>query len=184
MLERQSLMSPSIDLLDSYLNDDEHDSIMKVTRLELKSYMSHMLLRDTDVTSMAHSLEVRVPLIDHKLVEFAANIPGSMKLGNSYAGKFSGPTKVVLTDALVDVLPKQILARKKQGFFMPVGSWMLNDLKPIVSEALSSDTVSRRGIFDPGTIRGLRSDFENGKGSYMKVWALLILELWQREFLD
>jgi len=184
MLERQSLMIPSIDVLDPYLNDDEYDSIMKVTRLELKSYMSHMLLRDTDVTSMAHSLEVRVPLIDHKLVEFAANIPSPMKLGNSSAGKFAGPTKVVLTDALVDVLPKQILERKKQGFFMPVGSWMLNDLEPIVSEALSSDTVSRRGIFDSGVVSGLRSDFENGKGSYMKVWALLILELWQREFID
>ena len=184
MLERQSVTNLSIGLLDPYLNYDEHDPIMKVTRLELKSYMSHMLLRDTDVTSMAHSLEVRVPLIDHKLVEFAASIPASMKLGNSYLGKFAGPTKVVLTDALTDVLPKQILQRKKQGFFMPVRSWMLNDLEPIVSEALSSDNVSRRGIFDPGVVNGLRNDFENGRGSYMKVWALLMLELWQREFID
>jgi len=181
---RQTGTIPSIDLLNPYLNYDEHDSVMKVTRLELKSYMSHMLLRDTDVTSMAHSLEVRVPLIDHKLVEFAAGIPASMKLGNSYMGKFSGRAKVILTDALADVLPKQILQRKKQGFFMPVGSWMLNDLEPIVSEALSSDTVSRRGIFDPGAVSGLRSDFENGRASYMKVWALLMLELWQREFID
>ena len=184
MLEKQSATTPSIGLLDPYLNYDEHDPIMKVTRLELKSYMSHMLLRDTDVTSMAHSLEVRVPLIDHKLVEFAASIPASMKLGNSYLGKFAGPTKVVLTDALTDVLPKQILQRRKQGFFMPVRSWMLNDLEPIVSEALSSDTVSRRGVFDPGVVNGLRNDFENGRGSYMKVWALLMLELWQREFID
>ena len=184
MLERQSVTIPSIGLLDPYLNYDEHDPIMKVTRLELKSYMSHMLLRDTDVTSMAHSLEVRVPLIDHKLVEFAASIPASMKLGNSYLGKFAGPTKVVLTDALTDVLPKQILQRRKQGFFMPVRSWMLNDLEPIVSEALSADTVSRRGVFDPGVVNGLRNDFENGRGSYMKVWALLMLELWQREFID
>ena len=184
MLERQSATVPSSGLLDPYLNYDEHDPIMKVTRLELKSYMSHMLLRDTDVTSMAHSLEVRVPLIDHKLVEFAASITASMKLGNSYLGKFAGPTKVVLTDALTDVLPKQILQRKKQGFFMPVRSWMLNDLEPIVSEALSSDSVSRRGIFDPGVVNGLRNDFENGRESYMKVWALLMLELWQREFID
>ena len=184
MLERQSVIVPSIDLLDNYLNCDEHDYIMKVTRLELKSYMSHMLLRDTDATSMSHSLEVRVPLIDHILVEFAANIPSSMKLGNSYVGKLAGPTKVVLTDTLEDVLPKQILNRKKQGFFMPVGSWMLNDLEPIVSEALSSDTVSRRGIFDSGAVSRLRSDFENGTESYMKVWALLMLELWQREFID
>ena len=181
---KQTVTIPSIDLLNPYLNYDEHDSVMKVTRLELKSYMSHMLLRDTDVTSMAHSLEVRVPLIDHKLVEFAAGIPASMKLGNSYMGKFSGRAKVILTDALADVLPKQILQRRKQGFFMPVGSWMLNDLEPIVSEALSSDTVSRRGIFDPGAVSGLRSDFENGRASYMKVWALLMLELWQREFID
>jgi asparagine synthase (glutamine-hydrolysing) len=184
MSERYSMNGASVDLLTPYLNCREHDPIMKVTRLELKSYMSHMLLRDTDVTSMAHSLEVRVPLIDHKLVEFAANIPAAMKLGNSHVGKFVGPTKVVLTDALVDVLPKQILGRKKQGFFMPVGSWMLNDLEPVVSEALSSDTVSRRGIFDPSVVSGLRSDFENGTGSYMKVWALLMLELWQREFID
>ena len=183
-LWRENEIASSIDFLKPYINDNEQDSIVKVTRLELKSYLSHMLLRDTDVTSMSHSLEVRVPLIDHKLVEFALNIPPSEKLDKSFSGNFSGRGKKILSDVLSDLLPDEILMRKKQGFFMPVNEWLRNDLNPILSEALSDDSVSRRGLFDPVQVRKLRNEFDLGQGSYMRIWALLMLELWQREFVD
>merc|ERR1711964_571829 len=115
----------------------ELDSIVRVTRLELKSYMAHMLLRDTDAMSMAHSLEVRVPLIDHKLVEFATRIPASLKLSKARFGMLGGRTKVILTDTLHDLLPPSIVKRRKQGFNMPLGHWMRGALYPVVDEALS-----------------------------------------------
>ena len=67
---------------------------------------------------------------------------------------------------------------------MPVDEWLRNDLNPILSEALSDDSVFRRGLFDPVQVRKLRNEFDLGQGSYMRIWALLMLELWQREFVD
>ncbi len=180
----QNGIGPSIELLHPFVVESERDTIVRVTRLELKSYLAHMLLRDTDAMSMAHSLEVRVPLIDHKLVEFATRIPAALKLGHSPLGALRGRTKLVLTDALTDVLPAEIIRRRKQGFFMPVGAWLRGGLQPVVAEALSRESVQRRGLFDADAVAGLRSDFEAGRGPYMRVWALLMLELWQREFLD
>lgn len=177
-------IAPSIDSLRPYLVESESDPIVKVTRMELKSYLAHMLLRDTDALSMAHSLEVRVPLIDHKLVEFATRIPAHLKLGHSLIGSLYGRTKLVLTDALSDVLPEEISRRRKQGFDMPVGSWLRRELQPVVAESLSRESVKRRGLFDPDVVMGLRSDCEAGRGPYMRIWALLMLELWQREFMD
>ncbi len=180
----QDRVAPSIELMHPYLVESERDPIVRVTRLELKSYLAHMLLRDTDAMSMAHSLEVRVPLIDYKLVEFATRIPASLKLTHSPIGVLQGRTKRVLTDALNDVLPAEITRRRKQGFYMPVGAWLRGDLQPMVAESLSRESVRRRGLFDPDAVAGLRSDFEAGRGPYMRVWALLMLELWMREFLD
>ena len=177
-------IAPSIDLLRPYVVESERDPIVKVTRMELKSYLAHMLLRDTDALSMAHSLEVRVPLIDHKLVEFAMRIPGHLKLGHSLVGSLYGRTKMVLTDSLTDVLPEEITRRRKQGFYMPVGAWLRGELQPVVAESLSRESVQRRGLFNPDVVMGLRSDCDAGRGPYMRVWALLMLELWQREFLD
>jgi asparagine synthase (glutamine-hydrolysing) len=176
--------SPSIDLLRPYFIECERDPIVRVTRLELKSYLAHMLLRDTDVMSMAHSLEVRVPLIDHKLVEFATRIPAVMKLGRFPGLAFGGRTKLVLTDCLTDVLPMDIIRRRKHGFHMPVGAWLRSELQPMLAESLSRDAVKQRGLFNPDAVDSLRSDFEAGRGPYMRVWALMMLELWQREFLD
>ncbi|MEY4233960.1 MAG: hypothetical protein RL635_927, partial [Chloroflexota bacterium] len=103
----------SADALTAYLDANDADVVAKVTRLELKGYMAHMLLRDTDAMSMAHSLEVRVPWIDHKLVEFAVGLPAEWKLRG-------GQPKAIFADALADVLPRTVLRRRKQGFEIPL----------------------------------------------------------------
>ncbi len=114
-------------MLEQFVRDDESDVIDRVTRLEFNNCMAHTLLRDTDAMSMAHSLEVRVPLIDHKLVEFVTTIPADLKLKN-------GQPKCLLTESLADVLRPEVIARKKQGFEMPVASWMRGALKPTLDE--------------------------------------------------
>jgi len=159
-----------------YLNGD-HETIDRITRLEMHGYMTHTLLRDTDTMSMSHSLEVRVPLLDHKLVEFAVQVPAKLKLRN-------GRGKRLLTEALDDLLPTEILKRKKQGFNIPVGSWLQAELRPVAEDTLSRHSVAARGLFEPEAIDAIYRDFQSGNGPYMCVWALVVLELWQREFLD
>jgi asparagine synthase (glutamine-hydrolysing) len=156
---------------------DEPDVIDRVTRLELKNYMAHTLLRDTDAMSMAHSLEVRVPLIDHKLVEFVTTIPSHLKLRN-------GQPKYLLTSALADVLPPAVIKRRKQGFEMPVAAWMRGPLRPALDDALSLKSVQQRGLFNPAEVEQLYQSFLLGEGAYMRVWALAALELWLRKFVD
>ena len=149
----------------------EHHIVDRVSRLELKGYMANTLLRDTDAMSMAHSLEVRVPLIDHEVVEFATQIPAALKLSN-------GRTKVLLTDALTDLLPAEVVARPKRGFEMPVAHWLRHELRPVLDEVFSPGAVARRGLFDPTEVDSIYRAFLDGRGTYMRVWALAVLELW------
>ena len=167
----------SADALTAYLDANDADVVAKVTRLELKGYMAHMLLRDTDAMSMAHSLEVRVPWIDHKLVEFAVGLPAEWKLRG-------GQPKAIFADALADVLPRTVLRRRKQGFEIPLANWLRNELRGVLEDTLAPATVLRRGLFNVQRVQQLHSDFVAGRGAYMRVWALVILELWQRENLD
>jgi asparagine synthase (glutamine-hydrolysing) len=162
--------------LENWLLDSEPGIIDRVTRLELKNYMAHTLLRDTDAMSMAHSLEVRVPLIDHKLVEFVTTIPASLKLHN-------GQPKYLLINALRDVLPPEIINRRKQGFEMPVAAWMRGPLRPAIDEALSLSSIERRGLLNSGAVEKHYQGFLQGRGPYMRVWALTVLELWLRKFI-
>jgi len=167
----------SLDTLREFVNPAETDPIAQLTRLELKGYMAHTLLRDADAMSMAHSLEVRVPLIDHKLVEFAARIPTSMKLRD-------GRTKWILAEALRDVIPQEVIERPKRGFEMPVATWMRNELRPILEDTLSREAVERRGLFRYENVQSIYQNFLNGKGPYMRVWSLVMLELWMRRAID
>src|SRR5207244_2279449 len=108
-------------------------------------YMGHRLLRDTDAMSMAHSLEVRVPLIDHEVVEFVVG------LGPQWHTVGRRP-KRLLTAAIDDLLPEQVVAGPKHGFELPMAHWMRHELRPIVEETLSRESISRRGIFDPDAV--------------------------------
>src|SRR5262249_17855466 len=134
--------------LEAWVQPEESNVIDRVTRLELKNYMAHTLLRDTDAMSMAHSLEVRVPLIDHKLVEFVPTIPADLKLHN-------GQPKYLLIDALRDVLPPAIVSRRKQGFEMPVAAWMRGPLRPALDDVLSLQAIERRGLLNAGEVEKL-----------------------------
>jgi asparagine synthase (glutamine-hydrolysing) len=163
--------------LASWIRSDEPDVIDRVTRLELKNYMAHTLLRDTDAMSMAHSLEVRVPLIDHKLVEFVTTIPSNLKLRN-------GQPKYLLINALTDVLPPEVIKRRKQGFEMPVANWLRGPLRPALDDVLSLKSVQQRGLFNAAEVERLYQSFLHGEGPYMRVWSLAVLELWLRQVVD
>ena len=151
--------------------------LSNLQRWDLKHYLPLDILTKVDRMSMAHSLEARVPLLDHKFVEFAARIPPEFKLRH-------GETKWIFKHALDGVLPPQILNRRKQGFAVPLGTWFRGRLSGYMAELLLSETSRRRGVFDQDHIRRLLAMHESGRNLDLQLWTLISFELWCRTFLD
>lgn len=149
------------------------EPINKVSYLDLKTHLGDILMRDVDVMSMAFSLETRVPLVDHKLVEYASNIPAGYKLRN-------GITKYIFIDSVRDMLPTEVVERKKLGFNFPLAIWLRNELYPLVDFVLSREIVEARGIFDYTAVERLKRTFKTQNITYRRVWGLVLLELWLR----
>ena len=163
------------ELFDSVpVNDYEQQSFYT----EVKSFLPYNVLEYTDKTSMAASLEARVPFLDHKLVEFSASVPYSIKL-KGYNMKY------LLKKAVKDLLPKKILKRKKMGFNPPTGLWLDRDLKDLIDEYLSKEVVEQRGYFDYEYIDKLLKEHRSGKKNLgVKIWIFVCLEEWQRIYMD
>jgi asparagine synthase (glutamine-hydrolysing) len=157
-------------------NDTGH-WLSEIQSLDLDHYLPLDILTKVDRMSMAHSLEARVPLLDHHFVEFAAKIPVGMKLKN-------GRTKYIFTRALRGLLPDAVLDRPKQGFAVPIGSWLRRQLGPLVRDTILSETCRRRGIFDVSAIEALVRRHEDGRPLDSQLWTLISFELWCRTFLD
>jgi asparagine synthase (glutamine-hydrolysing) len=143
---------------------------------DIKTYL-HELLMKQDQMSMATSVESRVPFLDHKLVEFTARMPDTMKLRG-------GTTKYVLRESMKGVLPEKILSRRKMGFPVPIGSWFRGPFKSIVDEYVVSERALSRGIFAPEFVRQLVSLHQAGEDHSERLWALVNFEMWQRRFFD
>jgi asparagine synthase (glutamine-hydrolysing) len=144
----------------------------------MNSYLPEDLLVKVDIATMANSLEARVPFLDHKFMEFIASIPPRLKLKGS-------KTKFILKAAFKDFLPEAIFNRKKMGFGVPVSRWFRNELKDYVYGILLDSKSLNRGYFTPEGIRRLLEDHANQRNdNSAKIWALLILEIWFRVFMD
>jgi asparagine synthase (glutamine-hydrolysing) len=145
--------------------------------LDLKHYLPLDILAKVDTMSMAHSIEARVPLLDHTLVEFAARIPPELMLRN-------GTTKYIFRRALGGILPEEIVARPKHGFAVPLGPWFRGGLNPFVHDLLLSETSLRRGIFNPSYLDRLIEWHRGGRPLDFQLWTLISFEMWNRRFLD
>jgi asparagine synthase (glutamine-hydrolysing) len=143
---------------------------------DLKTYL-HELLMKQDQMSMAASIESRVPFLDHQLVEFACALPERMKLRGL-------ETKHILRQAMKDVLPREILTRRKMGFPVPVGRWLRGPYRHIVDEYVLSERAAARGVFDPQYVRELVARHNAGENHAERLWALINFEIWQRRFFD
>jgi asparagine synthase (glutamine-hydrolysing) len=130
------------------------------------------LLAIADRTSMAHSLEVRVPYLDHTLVEFMAGVPGALKIGGLQKKRF-------LRLAFRDDLPREILDRRKSGFSLPVARWLREDLRGLLDDTLSPARLGRDGLFEPAVVADLQREHYTRKRDWSSVlWALLMFHLW------
>ncbi len=187
--EKQALYSPELrataSTFDAYRMHrtylervkDQHP-VNQMIYLDLKTFLPCLNLTYSDKTSMAASVEVRVPFLDHKLVELSARVPAEYKLHGT-------TRKFILKRCLEDLLPKQILYRKKAGFSAPVRAWLLRDLREMVDDLLSAETLKKRGYFDPAEVQRLIQQHRAGReDNALKIYQLLTFELWCRKFMD
>jgi asparagine synthase (glutamine-hydrolysing) len=145
--------------------------------IDTKTWLPDELLIKADKMTMANSVELRVPLLDHRVLEFAASLPPSFKL-NGFTSKY------ILKKALSQKIPKEIRNRKKTGFPVPYESWLRNDLKDVVWSVLTDRRTVERGYFRKDAVEALLEANSNGTNYSKEIFSLLSLELWQRTFLE
>jgi asparagine synthase (glutamine-hydrolysing) len=154
------------------------DPVEAAMAVDVRSYLPYDLLVKVDITTMAHSLEARSPLLDHEVMELAARLPVGLKL----RGRES---KYLLKRACADLLPAENARRRKMGFGVPVGEWFRHSLRPLLQDALLSEQALRRGYFLPEALRRLVTEHLERRADHgFALWSLLMLELWHRELAD
>jgi asparagine synthase (glutamine-hydrolysing) len=167
---------PSSDKL-GYMQSPGRHWLSGIQSMDLSNYLPLDILTKVDRMSMAHSIETRVPLLDHKLVEFAATIPADMNLRG-------GTTKALFKRAMKNILPDEIIQRPKRGFAVPLGYWFRGRLSSYARDLLLGDRARRRGFFDPHAIENLLHRHDRGQNLDLQLWTLISFELWSQTFLD
>lgn len=157
---------------------EERDPLQRMLFLETRHFLADHNLNYTDRSGMAVGVEVRVPLLDLDLVEFATRVPTRFK----QKGRVG---KAIFKRAMEPYLPRDVIYRPKSGFGVPLRRWLRRELKPLVADTLNATALARRGIFDPTAVRRLIELNDRGKvdASYT-IFALVSIELWCRRFLD
>ncbi len=154
------------------------DPVDGAFRIDLSTYLPDDLLVMADRMSMAHSLELRAPFCDHRIVEESLAIPPRVKLPGLRL-------KGLLKAAFADVLPREVLWHRKQGFMIPLGRWLRTDLRDMLEDVLSPDRVRRRGLFVPEAVETLKQEHLSGVRSHTdRLWTLMMAELWMESYLD
>jgi asparagine synthase (glutamine-hydrolysing) len=166
-------------MLDHLVGDTlPKDTIARTTSLDLEGYLPEFQLAYMDRMSMAHSLEVRSPLVDYKLAEFATSLPSNYRLKGTRS-------KSILKDVARQWLPKAITDRKKVGFDSPVGQWFKDELRPFLATFLAPQEVARSGLLDPAAVQQVINDHLAGKrDSSLQLWTLVALETWHRMYIE
>jgi asparagine synthase (glutamine-hydrolysing) len=167
------------DLLDAaFAAAGTTDELTRLLAVDAQTQLPDDLLMLTDKMSMAVSLECRVPLLDHELVELAASMPAAIKIKG-------GRLKHLMKEALAPMLPDDILNRKKRGFGTPMGAWLKQDLAPVMRGLLDPSVVRARGWLDPAAVSALADDHAaNRIDGTDALLALINLEVWSRLYLD
>jgi asparagine synthase (glutamine-hydrolysing) len=165
-------------LAQAFAGAGHDDELNRMFAVDAETQLPDDLLMLTDKMSMAVSLECRVPLLDHELVELAAAMPADIKIEG-------GELKHLLKASLGDLLPQDILHRKKRGFGTPMGAWLKKELAPVLRGLLSPEVLQRRGLFDAEVVTRLVADHEaNRIDGTDALIGLLNLEVWSRLYLD
>ena len=154
------------------------DALDWMMRHDQNYYLPDCLMVKTDIASMANGLEVRCPLLDQEFVEFAATLPSALKRDASGG-------KVILKRAVKHLLPPEVIAKRKTGFGVLLTQWFRGELADLLRGTLLDERARRRDLFDQGFIAKMIQEQMTGRRDWSnRLWALLFLELWFREFID
>lgn len=161
-----------------YENVNGRDPVRKMLYFDTKTWLPEDLLLKADKTTMAASLELRVPFLDHELLEFATSLPSSMKVRKSI-------TKYILKEVARRYIPGEIIDRKKQGFPVPMKNWLKGDLNTLARDVLLDERTRQRGYFNPAYVeRMLDQHSRSEEDLKVNIWNLLLIEFWHRLFID
>jgi asparagine synthase (glutamine-hydrolysing) len=148
------------------------DPLDEALRLDTELGLPDNMLTKVDIASMANSLEVRAPMVDHRVMQFAASLPSSLKLRGAIG-------KYILKKAARGLIPDEVIGRRKHGFRVPIAQWLRRDLKEFAYDLLLSQRLADRGILNPVRVRQLLEEHVQGRKDWGRwIWRLLILELW------
>ena len=185
--EKESLFTPAVyrEIHDrdslaywrNFLQKGKMHWLSALQYLDIKNYLPNDIMTKVDRMSMAHSIEAREPLLDHKFVEFAATIPPELKLKGI-------TTKYIFKKAMEGILPNEILYRPKRGFAVPLGQWFRGQLSSFTRDLLLSKTSIERGIFNKQYVERLIEMNDRGRALDLQLWTLITFELWCRRFID
>jgi len=163
---------------DVYRRCGSADALDRALYTDVHTYMVDDILTKVDRMSMAVSLEAREPLLDHRLLEFAARVPTSLKLKD-------GRSKYLLRKVLDRKVPRAILERGKSGFAAPIGEWLRGPLAPMTEELIGDGRLRDRGVFNDAEVSRLWREHCDGRADHRhRLWQLIMLELWFRQFID
>ncbi len=174
---KKLIFSSSYKKAKEYFNQNL-DLLDRVLNFGIQTYLPEDLLVKVDIASMASALEGRSPLLDHEFLELTAKIPASLKIKNNQ-------NKYIFKKALKDFLPSQVLFKRKQGFSIPIDKWIREDLNKFSKEIILSKKAIKRNIFKQEELKKLFKEHETKKFNHgARIWALLWLELWFKEYFD
>ena len=159
-----------------YERADTDDPVSRIQYVDMKTYLPDDILAKVDRASMANSLEVRVPILDHKFMELVAGIPSSLKL-KGRIGKY------IFKKALENILPHEILHRKKMGFAVPLARWFRNEIKDFAYSVIFSH--SNDGLLNDSTVMQIWTQHQKGlRDRSTELWTILMFRMWQRTFFN
>ena len=170
------------DLLRGYFNSinvpGDPGSLNRALYCDIKAYLPEDILAVTDRMSMQHALEVRVPFLDHKFMEFCATIPAEMKL--KWFSK-----KHLMKKAVRDIVPREVISHRKQGFVGPMTTWLKNDLKPFVYDSLSEANLRKHGILNCRTVQRILDEHFSGQEIHdTLIWSMVVFQSWYDIYID
>ena len=156
----------------------EGKTITEVLRADMDLVLQNDMLVKVDMMSMGNSLEVRVPFLDYRVVDFAFSLPDSMKINDSMKKK-------IVQDAFRHLLPKEIYNRPKHGFEVPLLNWFRNELRSFIEDdLLENNFVAEQGIFNVEEIKKLKQKLfsSNPEDSHARIWGLIVFQYWYKKY--
>jgi len=155
-----------------YLSSGTEDPLNRALSCDFHTLLPDQVLAFVDRLSMAHSVEVRPPFLDYRIMEFAASLPGAMKIKN-------GRSKHILKEAVRGLIPEAVIDRPKEGFIIPIDKWLLNEMRPFVEELLAPDRLSLHGLVRAESVQKLLNEHYSKSANHSpRIWNLMMFQRW------